>query len=278
MSDPVLEAKPILERFRLDGRVALVTGGGQGIGRAFAHALGEAGAAVAVVDMRLDVAEAVAHELAQKQIDAIAVQTNVTKPEEVQAMVDAILAKWGKLTIACNNAGVGVWADAESMAYAEWLRVIDVNLNSVFLCAQAEAKVMLAAGYGKIINTASMSGHISNTPQNQAVYNASKAGVLHLTRSLAAEWAHARRLRQQHQPRLHAHQARRGSARHAHRPDDAAGVDGHDADGAHGRGHRPARSGGLSGLGRVGLHDGPRYGDRWRILLLVKQTEEGTYQ
>jgi NAD(P)-dependent dehydrogenase (short-subunit alcohol dehydrogenase family) len=86
-----------------NGRVALVTGGGQGIGRAFAHALGEAGAAVAVVDMRLDVAEEVAHELAQKQIDAIAVQTNVTKPEEVQAMVDAILAKWGKLTIAVQQ-------------------------------------------------------------------------------------------------------------------------------------------------------------------------------
>ena len=110
MSDPVLEAKPILERFRLDGRVALVTGGGQGIGRAFAHALGEAGAAVAVVDLRLDLAEAVAHELAQKQVDAIAVQTDVTKPDQVQAMVDAILAKWGALTIGVNNAGVGVWA------------------------------------------------------------------------------------------------------------------------------------------------------------------------
>jgi len=189
MSDSVLEAKPILDRFRLDGRVALVTGGGQGIGRAFAHALGEAGAAVAVVDLRLDLAEAVAHELAQKQVDAIAVQTDVTKPDQVQAMVAAILAKWGTLTIGVNNAGVGVWADAESMAYADWLRVIDINLNSVFLCAQAEAQVMLPAGYGKIINTASMSGHISNTPQNQSVYNASKAGVLHLTRSLAAEWA-----------------------------------------------------------------------------------------
>jgi NAD(P)-dependent dehydrogenase (short-subunit alcohol dehydrogenase family) len=189
MSDPVLEAKPILERFRLDGRVALVTGGGQGIGRAFAHGLGEAGAAVAVVDLRLDLAEEVTHELARKQVDAIAVQTDVTKPDQVQAMVDAILAKWGTLTIGVNNAGVGVWADAESMAYTEWLRVIDINLNSVFLCAQAEARVMLPAGYGKIINTASMSGHISNTPQNQSVYNASKAGVLHLTRSLAAEWA-----------------------------------------------------------------------------------------
>ena len=189
MRDSVLEAKPILERFRLDGRVALVTGGGQGIGRAFAHALGEAGAAVAVVDMRIDLAEGVAHELAQKQVDAIAVQTDVTKPGQVAAMVAAIVAKWGTLTIGVNNAGVGLWADAESMDYAEWLRVIDINLNSVFLCAQAEARVMLPAGYGKIINTASMSGHISNTPQNQSVYNASKAGVLHLTRSLAAEWA-----------------------------------------------------------------------------------------
>lgn len=122
MSDPVLEARPILERFRLDGRVALVTGGGQGIGRAFAHALGEAGAAVAVVDLRLDLAEEVAHELTAKQIDAIALQADVTKPEQVQAMVDAILAKWRTLTIGVNNAGIGLWADAESMAYADWLR------------------------------------------------------------------------------------------------------------------------------------------------------------
>lgn len=83
MSDPVLEARPILERFRLDSRVALVTGGGQGIGRAFAHALGEAGAAVAVVDLRLDLAEDVAHELVSKQIDAIAIQADVTKPDQV---------------------------------------------------------------------------------------------------------------------------------------------------------------------------------------------------
>jgi sorbose reductase len=104
-------------------------------------------------------------------------------------MVDAVLAKWGKLTIGVNNAGIGLWADAATMDLADWQRVIDLNLTAVFLCAQAEAQVMLAAGYGKIINTASMSGHIVNTPQNQAAYNTSKAGVLHLTRSLAAEWA-----------------------------------------------------------------------------------------
>ncbi len=91
MSDPVLTAKPILERFSLAGRVALVTGGGQGIGRAFAHALGEAGAAVAVVDMRLDLAEEVADELVQKNIRSIAVKADVTKPDDVQAMVDTIV-------------------------------------------------------------------------------------------------------------------------------------------------------------------------------------------
>jgi NAD(P)-dependent dehydrogenase (short-subunit alcohol dehydrogenase family) len=189
MSDVVLEAKPILDRFRLDGRTALVTGGGQGIGRAYAHALGEAGASVAVVDIVLSRAEEVAAELAAKHINAIAIQTDVTKPDQVEAMVKTVVDKWGALTIGVNNAGIGQWVDSESMSEADWDKMLGLNLKGVFLCAQAEARVMLPAGYGKIINTASMSGHIANTPQNQAAYNASKAGVLHLTRSLAAEWA-----------------------------------------------------------------------------------------
>src|SRR5690242_5319998 len=124
MSDVVLEAKPILERLRLDGRVALVTGAGQGIGRAFAHALGEAGAAVAVVDLATEYAQAVASELEQKGIDSLAITTDVTRADQVQAMVDAVLARWGRLTIGVNNAGIGVWADAKTMSEEDWDRVM----------------------------------------------------------------------------------------------------------------------------------------------------------
>lgn len=183
------EQASILDRFRLDGRTALVTGGAQGIGLGYCHALGEAGAKVALVDIDRDLAESALAGLAEKGIEALAVQADVTDPAAVSRMVQEVVEAWGGLTIAVNNAGMGLWRDAETMDYGEWRKLIDLNLNSVFLCAQAEAKVMLEAGYGKIINTASMSAHISNTPQNQAAYNSSKAGVLHMTRSLAAEWA-----------------------------------------------------------------------------------------
>ncbi len=201
--DPVLNAKPILDRFRLDGRVAVVTGSGQGIGRAYAHALGEAGAAVAVADLSLETATAVAEELRVKQIDSIAVQVDVTQAEQVQAMVDTVIGQWGQLNIAVNNAGIGQWVDAETMPEADWDKMLNVNLKGVFLCCQAEARVMLEAGYGKIINMASMSGHVSNTPQNQAHYNASKAGVIQPDAQSGGGMGAARSVCEQHQRGLY---------------------------------------------------------------------------
>ena len=144
---------------------------------------------MAIVDVNQETADGVAHELAQKNIDAIALVADVTQPDQLAIMVTRVVDHWGTLTIGINNAGIAQWADAESMAAADWERMMAVNLTGVFHCAQAEGRVMLAAGYGKIINTASMSGHIVNTPQNQSAYNTSKAGVIHLTRSLATEWA-----------------------------------------------------------------------------------------
>lgn len=189
MEDTVLESKPILERFRLEGRVALVTGGGQGIGRAFCHALGEAGAAVAVVDIEAASGETVAHELSGKGVEAIAVRTDVTDTEQVERMIRTITEHWGQLTIGVNNAGIGNWTDAEKVTRDNWRAVMSLNLDAVLFCAQSEARAMFKHSYGKIINTASMSAHIANTPQRQVAYNTSKAGVIHMTRTLAAEWA-----------------------------------------------------------------------------------------
>ena len=181
--------KSILERFSLKGRVALVTGAGQGIGRGYAHALGEAGAAVAVVDISAKHAQEVSEELRKKGVDAMALTADVTVGEEIRQVLDAVVKKWGTLTIGVNNAGIGNWVDSAKMTEGSWRKMMSLNLDAVFFCSQAEAVIMRKAGYGKIINTASMSGHIVNTPQNQTAYNVSKAGVLHMTRSLAAEWA-----------------------------------------------------------------------------------------
>lgn len=179
----------ILEKFSLSGRTSLVTGAGRGIGQALAIALAEAGADVAIVDINPGSAQAVAQKIRALGVRSIAIEADVTSVEQVRRMVDTIVSTWGKLDIAVNNAGIARTASVEDMIEEAWDAVIDVNLKAVFLCCQAEGRVMLAQGAGSIINTASMSGSIVNRPQNQANYNAAKAGVVHLARSCAAEWA-----------------------------------------------------------------------------------------
>jgi NAD(P)-dependent dehydrogenase (short-subunit alcohol dehydrogenase family) len=189
MSDSILTSKNILDRFRLDGRTALITGGAQGIGRAYAHGLADAGAKVALVDLNVEKAEGVAQEIADRKGEAIVVKADVTDESSVEKAVKKIVGTWGRLTIGVNNAGMSIWADAEDQGLEIWEKIIDLNLTGVYLCCKHEGREMISKGYGKIINTSSMSGHIVNTPQHQSAYNTSKAGVLHLTKSLAAEWA-----------------------------------------------------------------------------------------
>ncbi len=180
----------ILDRFSLTGRTALVTGGGSGIGRALARALAEAGADVALADRREDAAQAVAAEIREATgVRTLAIAADVTVAAQAQAMVDAVLQAWGRLDVAVNSAGIAHRNPAEGIPEEEWDAVLGVNLKGVFLSCQAEGRAMLAQGQGSIINIASMSAQIVNRPQLHAHYNASKAGVVQLTRSLAAEWA-----------------------------------------------------------------------------------------
>lgn len=180
----------IIEKMRLDGKKIFVTGGARGIGKSVATAFAEAGADLAIVDVDIAEAEKTAAELEKNNgVKVIAIKTDVTNPEEVNAMVDQVVNTFGRLDVAFCNAGICMNIPAEEMTYEQWKKVIDINLSGVFLTAQAAGKVMLKQGKGSIINTASMSAHIVNVPQPQCSYNASKAGVIQLTKSLAIEWA-----------------------------------------------------------------------------------------
>ncbi len=180
----------IIDSMRLDGKKGFVTGGARGIGKCTATGFAEAGADIAIVDLDIETAKAAAAEIAEKTgRKVIAVYADVTKEADVQAMVDQVVEELGGLDFCHANAGICINVPAEEMTYAQWTKNIDVNLNSIFLTDTIAGKYMLKQGHGSIINTASMSAHIVNVPQPQCAYNASKAGVIQLTKSLAIEWA-----------------------------------------------------------------------------------------
>jgi NAD(P)-dependent dehydrogenase (short-subunit alcohol dehydrogenase family) len=168
----------------LDGRVAVVTGGARGIGLEAAKALQENGAKVVIVDINTE-----AGEKAAKELGTDFVRTDLTRSAEVNRLAAEVRSKHGRIDIAFNNAGIAVNAPSEECSDEDWHKVININLHAVFYCCREFGKAMLEQGKGSIINTASMSGIISNTPQPQSAYNVSKAGVIMLTKSLAGEWA-----------------------------------------------------------------------------------------
>ncbi len=179
----------ILDLFKLDGKVGLVTGAGQGIGRAFALALAEAGADVLVADINERSGRHVVEEIAALGRRSVFVNTDVTKPQAIETMVATAVADLGALDIAVNNAWAGgrylISPSAEEFPIEEWDFTHNLALRAIFMCCQAEARAMRKRGRGKIINMASMSAGIANA---SVAYCSAKAGVVMLTKRLAAEW------------------------------------------------------------------------------------------
>lgn len=169
-----------IDRFSLDGKRALVTGGANGIGKAIATALSAAGAHVIVSDLDDAAARATAAELGGE-----ALHLDVTDP----GGVEAVAAETGALDILVNNAGIVHNGPAVEIAMEDWHRVLDVNLTGIFTTARCFGRAMVAAGKGSVVSISSICGHVPVWPQPQIAYNAAKAGVNLLTKSLAAEWA-----------------------------------------------------------------------------------------
>jgi NAD(P)-dependent dehydrogenase (short-subunit alcohol dehydrogenase family) len=176
--------------FSLEGRTALVTGGNQGLGKAFAFGLAEAGARVAICGRREDANQATVAEARTAGHDFVAITADITDDDQVAAMTaTALEAFGGRIDVLVNNAGTCYHAPAFDVTDEEWASVFDLNVRALWKASLAVGARMRDQGGGSIVNIGSMSGYIVNRPQWQPAYNASKAAVHHLTKSLAVEWA-----------------------------------------------------------------------------------------
>jgi NAD(P)-dependent dehydrogenase (short-subunit alcohol dehydrogenase family) len=180
-----------LGKFRLDGKVSVVTGGAAGLGMCMAEALASAGSAVAILDIDLPKGEAAAEKIASDYgVRAKAWALDITDRDQVPVVVDEVIAEMGGLHVLLNNAGIWRNTPAEDMPWEDWHDVINVCANGTFLMSQAVAKkAMIPGGGGKIVNTGSVSGMFINDAPYKCSYNVAKAGVIMLTQALAAEWA-----------------------------------------------------------------------------------------
>lgn len=175
--------------FDMEDKVTIITGAGQGLGKEMALAIADAGSNIVIAQRNMKTAGEAKVEIEALGVKCLTIKMDVTKPDEVNEMVSTVLKEFGKIDVLFNNSGVCILGDAESMPLDDWNTVINTNLNGCFIVSQAVGRVMLKQGKGNIVNVASMSGMIVNTPQNQCSYNTSKGGIIMLTKSMAAEWA-----------------------------------------------------------------------------------------
>lgn len=183
-------AQLYLDKLKLDQRIAVITGGAQGIGLACAEAIAEAGATVILADINSEKATGSAAELTKRGFDAHAHKLDVTDSNAVATLASQLVETFGRVDILINNAGIAHSnVKAEDTSDDHWRLHMNVNVDGLFWCCREFGKLMLAQGKGSIVNIGSISGVIVNIPQEQAFYNASKAAVHQLTKSLAGEWA-----------------------------------------------------------------------------------------
>jgi len=180
-----------LDLFNLNGKVSMVSGGGDGIGRTLATALAEAGSDIVVFSRRLEKCEEVAHEVEKLGVRAMALQCDITREKDVDSVVEQTIAHFNQIDILVNNSGRAWGSPAEKVEYADWLKVIDLNINGTFRCTQKVGREMIKRKQGKIINISSVAGHRGTDPYylDAISYNTSKGAINTFTKDLAIKWA-----------------------------------------------------------------------------------------
>jgi len=181
----------VQQLFDLQGRVSVVTGGATGLGLQMATALAEAGSGLVICSRKIEACEAAAAGLEKIGVPVLAVGCDVTQPEQVDAMKEATLKRFGRVDVLVNNAGRAWAAAPEDTPLERWQQVLDLNITGPFLCAQSLGREMIRAHRGKIINISSIAGLVGRNPAayNSIAYGTSKGALVHFTRDLAVKWA-----------------------------------------------------------------------------------------